>query len=115
MPPRRSSAGQVPAVQLRRKYGRQLRAHGRRPRAVVDRGSHIRLSVELGRTRITLDEIVGLGAGSVVELAKLEAEPVDILANDQLIAKGEVMVQDGKYGIRILEIVSRRQRLMGLT
>jgi len=74
----------------------------------------IRISVELGRTHTAIDDIIGLSTGSVVELMKMESEPVDILANDQLIAKGEVMVQDGKYGIRILEIVSRRQRLMGL-
>ncbi len=75
----------------------------------------IRISVELGRTRVTIDEVVSLDSGSVIELVKMEREPVDILANNQLIAKGEVMVQDGKYGIRILEIVSHRQRLLGLT
>jgi flagellar motor switch protein FliN len=75
----------------------------------------IRISVELGRTQSFIDDVINLNSGSVVELVKLESEPVDILANDQLIAKGEVMVQEGKYGIRIIEIVSRRKRLMGLT
>lgn len=74
----------------------------------------LEISVELGRTRMKLNDVLGLHQGSVVELAKLEGEPVDILANDKVIAKGEVVVENEKYGIRITEIVSRMDRIKSL-
>jgi flagellar motor switch protein FliN/FliY len=66
--------------------------------------------VELGRTKIPIQDLLRLGPGAPVKLAKLEGEPVDILANDVLIARGEVVVRR-KYGIRITEITSRMDRL----
>jgi flagellar motor switch protein FliN len=72
------------------------------------------LTVELGRTKIPIRELLRLAPGSAVKLAKLEGEPVDILANDVLIARGEVVVRREKYGIRITEITSRMERLKGL-
>jgi len=74
----------------------------------------VELTVELGRTRIPIHELLRLQPGSTVKLARLEGEPVDILANDVLVARGEVVVRNEKYGIRITEITSRADRLKGL-
>ena len=75
----------------------------------------IELTVEIGRTKIPIQELLKLGPGSAVSLSKLESEPVDILANDTLIARGQVVVQDEKYGIRVTEITSRMDRIKSLT
>jgi flagellar motor switch protein FliN/FliY len=74
----------------------------------------VELTVELGRTKMPIHELLKLRPGSAVKLAKLEGEAVDILANDVLIARGEVVVRHEKYGIRITEITSRMERLRGL-
>jgi len=74
----------------------------------------VELTVELGRTKIPIQDLLRLGPGAPVKLAKLEGEPVDILANDVLIARGEVVIRSEKYGIRITEITSRMDRLKGL-
>ncbi|MBW2412816.1 MAG: flagellar motor switch protein FliN, partial [Deltaproteobacteria bacterium] len=71
----------------------------------------IELTVEIGRTKIPIQELLKLKPGSAVSLSKLENEPVDILANDTLIARGQVVVQDEKYGIRVTEITSRMDRI----
>jgi len=71
----------------------------------------LEIKVELGRTRIQIQELLKLAPGSAVKLVRLEGEPVDILANDTLIARGEVVVQKEKYGIRVTEITSRMDRL----
>jgi flagellar motor switch protein FliN len=71
----------------------------------------LELKVELGRARIQIQELLNLTPGSAIKLVRLEGEPVDILANDTLIAKGEVVVQNEKYGIRITEITSRMDRI----
>ncbi|MSP21503.1 MAG: flagellar motor switch protein FliN [Dehalococcoidia bacterium] len=70
----------------------------------------MRVSVELGRSSLTVEEILELGPGSVVELNKLAGEPVDVLVNERLIARGEVVVVDENFGVRITEIISPRQR-----
>ena len=74
----------------------------------------LEITVELGRAQIPIKELLQMGPGSAVPLSKLEGEPVDILANDRLIAKGIVLVKDEKYGIRITEITGRLKRLRGL-
>ncbi|MCU0564048.1 MAG: flagellar motor switch protein FliN [Desulfobacterales bacterium] len=74
----------------------------------------VELTVELGRSKIKIHELLKLQPGSTVKLARLEGEPVDILANDVLVARGEVVVRNEKYGIRITEITSRADRLKGL-
>jgi flagellar motor switch protein FliN/FliY len=74
----------------------------------------LEITVELGRTKIQIQELLNLGPGSTVTLSKLEGEPVDILANDKLIARGEVVLQNKKYGIRITEITSRIDRIKSL-
>jgi flagellar motor switch protein FliN len=75
----------------------------------------IELTVELGRARIPINELLQLGPGSAISLSKLEGDPVDILANDTLIARGQVVVQDEKYGIRVTEITSRMERIKSLS
>ena len=69
------------------------------------------MTVELGRTRKLIKEILGMGEGSIIELDKLAGEPVDILVNHKLIAKGEVVVIDENFGVRVTEIVSPMERL----
>ncbi|CAB1069259.1 Flagellar motor switch protein FliN [Olavius algarvensis Delta 1 endosymbiont] len=71
----------------------------------------LELKVELGRARIQIQELLRLSSGSAVKLVRLEGEPVDILANNTLIARGEVVVQNEKYGIRVTEITSRMDRI----
>jgi flagellar motor switch protein FliN len=71
----------------------------------------LEIKVELGRARIQIQDLLKLGPGSAVKLIKLEGEPVDILANDTLIARGEVVVQKEKYGIRVTEITNRLDRI----
>ncbi|MCP4746370.1 MAG: flagellar motor switch protein FliN [Desulfobacteraceae bacterium] len=77
-------------------------------------GIPMELTIELGRARRSIREVLNFGAGSVVELAQLDGEPVDVLVNDTLIAKGEVLVEREKYGIRIVEVVSRKQRVLSM-
>lgn len=67
--------------------------------------------VELGRNKMKINELYNIGPGSVVEFMNLAGEPLDILVNGTLIAKGEVMVQGEKYGIRIVDILSRMERI----
>jgi flagellar motor switch protein FliN len=71
----------------------------------------LEIKVELGRAKIPINELRNLAAGSAVKLLKLAGEPVDVLVNDTLIARGEVVVQNEKYGIRVIEITSRKERM----
>ena len=73
------------------------------------------VTVELGRTRMMIRDILQLAPGSVLELDKLAGEPVDILVNHKLIAKGEVVVIDENFGVRVTEIVSQIDRMNDLT
>jgi len=70
------------------------------------------VSVELGRTTMAIRDILDLGAGSVVEVNRVAGEPVDILVNGRLVARGEVVVIDENFGVRILDMVSPEERLM---
>ncbi|MBD3182021.1 flagellar motor switch protein FliN [Candidatus Poribacteria bacterium] len=72
------------------------------------------VSVELGRTRIAIKDMLKLGPGSVVELDKLIGEPVDLLVNGRLIARGEVVVFDENFGIRITDIINPADRIKSL-
>jgi len=65
----------------------------------------VRLTVELGRTHLPLREVLALGEGSVVTLDRLVDEPLDILVNGKLIARGEVVAEGSRFGLRILELV----------
>lgn len=66
----------------------------------------LKLSVELGRTQMSIQDILKLSNGSVVALEKLAGEPLDITVNGKLIARGEAVVVNGKFGIRVTELVS---------
>ncbi len=66
----------------------------------------LRVTVELGRTRMQLRQVLELQHGSVIELDRLAGDPVDVYINDRLIAHGEVVVVDDKFGVRITELVS---------
>jgi flagellar motor switch protein FliN/FliY len=75
----------------------------------------LELTVELGRTTVKINKLLKMGNGAVVGLNQLEGEPVDLMVNDTLIAKGEVLVENEKYGIRIVEVVSRTERVKSLS
>ncbi len=75
---------------------------------------YMEMTVELGRTRKLIKEILGMGEGTIIELDKLAGEPVDILVNHKLIAKGEVVVIDENFGVRVTEIVSPVERMSGM-
>jgi flagellar motor switch protein FliN len=69
------------------------------------------MTVELGRTKKSIKDILGMGEGTIIELDKLAGEPVDILVNHKLIAKGEVVVIDENFGVRVTEILSPMERV----
>lgn len=71
----------------------------------------VQLSVELGRTKVPIRHILQLGQGSVVELDALAGEPMDVLVNGYLIAQGEVVVVNEKFGIRLTDVVTPSERL----
>ena len=74
----------------------------------------LELSVELGRTRMSIQDLLGLGPGSVIELDKIAGEALDILVNDRLVARGEAVVVNDKFGVRITDIVSQSERVARL-
>jgi flagellar motor switch protein FliN/FliY len=69
------------------------------------------LTVELGRNRMLISELLQLGQGSVIELTKLAGEPMDIFINQRLIARGEVVVVNEKFGVRLTDIISPAERI----
>lgn len=69
------------------------------------------LTAELGRSKMLISELLQLGQGSVLELAKLAGEPMDIYVNQRLIARGEVVVVNEKFGVRLTDIVSPAERV----
>ncbi len=72
------------------------------------------VSVELGRCRMSIQDLLNLAPGSVVELDKVAGEPLDILINDRLVARGEAVVVNDKFGVRITDIVSPQERIARL-
>lgn len=72
------------------------------------------ISIELGRTNMSIQDILNLGPGSVVELNKLAGEPVDLLVNNKIVAKGEVVVIDENFGLRVTSLISPEDRLKSL-
>lgn len=71
----------------------------------------LEITVELGRTRMLIHDLLKLGQGSVIELSKPAGNTLEILANNRLIAKGDVVVMNDKYGIRLTEVISTVERL----
>ncbi len=76
---------------------------------------YMEMTVELGRTKRLIKDILGMGEGTIIELDKLAGEPVDILVNHKLIAKGEVVVIDENFGVRVTEIISPMDRVSEIT
>jgi len=74
----------------------------------------LEVSVELGRARILISDLLQLGQGSVIELAKLAGEPLEILVNQKLVARGEVVVINEKFGVRLTDILSPAERVKQL-
>lgn len=74
----------------------------------------LEVNVELGRTRMTIQDLLQLGPGSVVELDKVAGEALDILVNGRLVARGEAVVVNDKFGVRITDIVSPQERIQRL-
>jgi flagellar motor switch protein FliN/FliY len=74
----------------------------------------LEVTVEMGRTRMLINDLLRIGQGSVIELNRLAGEPLDILINSKLIARGEVVVVSEKFGIRITDIVSPLERVKRL-
>jgi flagellar motor switch protein FliN/FliY len=74
----------------------------------------VTLTVELGRTKIAIRNLLQLAQGSVVELDALAGQPMDVLVNGCLIAQGEVVVVNDKFGIRLTDIITPEERLRGL-
>ncbi len=74
----------------------------------------IEVTVELGRSRMLVNQLLRLGQGSVIELSKLAGETLEILANQKLIARGEVVVVNDKYGVRLTEVISPMERVARL-
>ncbi len=71
----------------------------------------LRVTVELGRTKMVVRELLTLGQGSVIELNKLAGEAMEILVNDKLVAKGEAVVVNEKFGVRLTDIISPLERV----
>lgn len=74
----------------------------------------LRVSVELGRTKILVQDLIKLHKGSVIELQKMAGEALEVLVNDKVVAKGEVIVVNDKFGVRLTDIVSNTQRIRQL-
>ena len=74
----------------------------------------LEISVELGRTKMLIGDLLQLGQGSVVELNKLAGEPLEILVNQKLIARGEVVVVNEKFGVRLTDVISPAERVKQL-
>lgn len=74
----------------------------------------VSLSVEIGRTRMPIKELVALNQGSIISLDRGVSEPMDLMVNGTLIARGEVVESSGKFGLRLIEVVSPSERLKKL-
>ncbi|PIQ98755.1 MAG: flagellar motor switch protein FliN [Nitrospinae bacterium CG11_big_fil_rev_8_21_14_0_20_45_15] len=73
------------------------------------------VTVELGRTKMLINDLLQLGQGSVVELTKLVGEPLEVLVNQKLVARGEVVVVNEKFGVRLTDIISPMERVQSLS
>jgi len=71
----------------------------------------LRVTVELGRTKMPVSELLNLTQGSVIELSKLAGEPMEVLVNDKLIARGEAVVVNEKFGVRLTDVISPSERV----
>jgi flagellar motor switch protein FliN/FliY len=74
----------------------------------------LEVTVELGRTRMFIKDLLQLGQGSVIEMSKIAGEPMEILVNNKLVARGEVVVVNEKFGVRLTDIISPTERIRQL-
>lgn len=74
----------------------------------------VRLSMEVGNTNITIRKLLQLNKGSIVELTRTAGEPLDVLVNGTLVAQGEVVVVNDKFGVRLLDVISPEQRIQSI-
>lgn len=74
----------------------------------------LKVTVELGRTKMVVHDLLALGQGSVIELSKLAGEPMEVLVNDKLVARGEAVVVNEKFGVRLTDIISPTERIQQL-
>ena len=72
------------------------------------------VTVELGRSKMLINDLLQLGQGSVIELTKLVGDPLEVLVNDKLVARGEVVVVNEKFGVRLTDIVTPMERVKSL-
>jgi len=98
--------GRITETQLQEPVGAQKSSPSTNIDLLMD--VSMRVTVELGRTRMQLAQILELQHGSVVELDRLAGDPVDVFVNDCMVARGEVVVVDDKFGVRITEMVSSK-------
>jgi flagellar motor switch protein FliN/FliY len=100
LPPFDPPAGAAPALEIAPGLGRV-------------RDIPLEVTVELGRTRLLIRDIMDLAPGSIIELDKIAGEPVDLYANGMLVARGEVIVIDDNFGVRVTEIITAADRQAG--
>ena len=74
----------------------------------------LNVTVELGKVKMPVNELLQLGQGSIIELSKQVGEPLDIYVNDKLVAKGEVVILEEKFGIRVADIINPTERVKSL-
>ena len=105
----------APAEELQAPEAPAPAADGSRPRnldLILD--IPLKVTVELGRTKMIVNDLLSLGQGSVIELNKLAGEPMEVLVNDKLVARGEAVVVNEKFGVRLTDIISPMERIQQL-
>jgi len=95
-------------------FGGVAPAHALSPDLEMILDIPVRLSMEVGNTQISIRDLLQLGQGSVIELDRLAGEPLDVLVNGTLIAHGEVVVVNDKFGIRMTDVISPSERIKKL-
>ncbi len=88
---------------------REVKSSDRNLQLILD--IPLKLSVELGRTKMPVSELLNLTQGSVIELNKLAGEPMEVMVNDKLIARGEAVVVNEKFGVRLTDVISPAERV----
>lgn len=76
---------------------------------------YLNVSVEVGRCKMSIQDLLQLGQGSVIELTKLAGEPLDVYINDRHVARGEAVIVNEKFGVRITDIISQEERVSALS
>lgn len=106
------SAGETAAPAAGGAPMEQSSASSKNLEAVLD--IPVRLSMEVGNTNISIRKLLQLSKGSVVELTRTAGEPLDVMVNGTLVAQGEVVVVNDKFGIRLLDVISPEQRIQSI-